>query len=90
MEKEVDRVIPERAGSPEVVFEPEGGVNEGIILRRRGGFEPDVTQAGGGAEGGVFGNVLVVVPDVGRSERGKVGGDGREDEARGHERTLPT
>src|SRR6185437_6239362 len=88
VEEEIDRVIPEGAGFPKVVFDPECGVNERIVLRRRGGFEPDVAQASGRAERLVFGDVLVIVPDVGRSERGEVGGDGREDEARGDDQIL--
>ncbi len=76
MEEEVIEVIAEGVLAPEVVFEPESRVSEGIILGFGfEGFEPDFFQAGGGAELDVLLDVAVVVPDEAVFEDGIIGGE---------------
>lgn len=83
VKENIVEVIEEWVKAGEVIFDPECRVNDGVILRERQGMDPDGEQAGPGAEEGIAGDVLGVVPDESRgAEDGNVG-DEDEEENRG-------
>src|SRR5207248_7124071 len=86
-QKDVDLVISARLAVPELVFDPEGRENEGVILRRMCGVQPDFRQAMRGTQVRVEGDVVVVVPDEGARGRRAVGReDGGEEQSAHHPR----
>lgn len=79
VEKHVGGMVANGIQRPDLVFEPEDGegdrvIVEGLVLRI-----PDNVQSIPGADGRVVDEPHVVVPDVGASDGGKKGQD-REDE----------
>src|SRR5581483_10836552 len=72
--------------SPEVIFQPEGGMNEGIVLRYRSGFEPDLPQPVQAAQGFVLDDVGVIVPNKTSGQRRQV----REQGQRGQRQPQPS
>ena len=92
VEGDVGDVVAEGVVLPEVVFDPEGGEGGGVVLLG-GGFGgvvdegvgapgPDAGEAVGVVEGGVVGDVGVVVPDEAGTavEDGQVGDAGEKEQ----------
>ena len=63
MEQDVDEVIAERLQLPEVVFRPEAGKGQRIILEGGPWFGPDLSQAVDRSECLVLRDVVVIIPD---------------------------
>ena len=63
MQKNVVNVIERRMQPNEMIFDPEGGMDQRIILRRRRGMNPDGQQTGQRAEKRIAGDILRIVPD---------------------------
>lgn len=93
MEEEVDQVVAEGIVPPEMVFEPEDGESERIVLRGGvlvgvgiGEGGPDAGQAGESFDlGGDGADVLVVVPDEGAVDGGEEGDEDEQCEQAGPE-----
>ena len=63
MQENVDEVIFERLQSPEMVFDPETGEDQRIVLDGGTGLDPDAFQTLHGSERGIFGYIEIVIPD---------------------------
>jgi hypothetical protein len=75
----VDVVTDGRIG-PEVVFDPPGGLGEGVVLMKGVDVEPDLVEAFEGAEMSVLGDMEIVVPDELGAKGGGEGDDDQENE----------
>ena len=64
MKKHIDKVIPQRAEVPQVVFKPKGREDHGIVLNRCTWFKPDPFQPLEIGQNRVVGHIDIVVPDV--------------------------
>ena len=63
MEKDVDDVVAQRVQAPKVVFDPESGVDDGVVLGIDVGWIEIASRPGTGAQDWILGDVLRVVPD---------------------------
>ena len=63
MEKHVGEVVSGRSKPPEVVFDPERGVNQRVVLRRRSRVGPDSQESMKRSEVYVLRYVVIVIPD---------------------------
>lgn len=76
VDEAVDDAVGQGRASKDLILQPEGGVGEGVVLRRPAGFEADLGPDGDEsvevAQGG-HARVAVVVPDEFRGEAGDVG-----------------
>src|SRR5581483_450576 len=77
MQTNVHRVITGGSQSPEMVFQPETGMHQRIILGRGVYLGPDMPQPVQVAKGGVLGHIGVVVPNKSALERGEIGEQGQ-------------
>jgi hypothetical protein len=79
MEEDRDEVVPKRRVAPEPMLQPEGGVDDRVVLLGRARLEPDAAEAVERTEGG-RGEVLLVVPEQSAVPGGVVGGERDDDE----------
>jgi hypothetical protein len=75
VQRDVDEVIAEHGIAPYAMFQPEGAVEERIILLRGAEIEPDAPETVQGTKIGA-GHVHVVVPGQAAVEGGQAGGNG--------------
>ena len=90
VQQDVGDVESEGVEAPEVILEPEGREDQGIILGKRRGLEPDASQAFQIPQRRVPCDVRIVVPDEAALERGYVGDERHhDDQGRPERRLLP-
>src|SRR5690348_15166697 len=81
MQGDVQKMVADDPIGPEVVFQPEGTVEQRIVLLGGGGVGPDAPEAVEVAEIGA-GDVGGVVPEERAVDGGQVCGEGHEDDRR--------
>ena len=59
-----------------MILEPEGRMNEGVVLGNGADLEPDSVETVQIAQRGVLGNIIVIVPNKAATQRGKVDDNG--------------
>ena len=59
-----------------MILEPEGRMNERIVLGNRTDFEPDSIKTVQIAQGGILCDIIIIVPNEAAPQRGKIGNDG--------------
>ncbi len=67
---------PKWVEAPEMILEPKGAVNQGIVLGHRADFEPDAIQAMQVVQGGISGDIIVIIPNETAAQCRQVGGEG--------------
>ncbi len=86
MKQNVYEVVAARGEFPCLVFDPEAGKRERVVLWRSAGLKPDSTKAIRRPQRGVVLNVVVVVPDeTAMLDDGKIGDTCEEDQRRGED-----
>jgi len=73
VEQHVVQVVPEWRQAPQLILDPEGRVDQRVVLRNGPDLAPDPSQSRNRPQGQVVGHVIVVVPDVAALQRGEVG-----------------
>ena len=68
----VHEMVAGRTESPQMMLDPKCCEDDGVVLGRRFGLEPNLPQSAERTKRAVFGDVIVVIPNEGRRERRQI------------------
>jgi len=89
VQQNVHEMIAQRVQSPELMLQPERGINQRKILRLGVGGKPDFMQTVGIRQHWIIGDVFVIIPDVAAPQGGQISCQRRYDEQPGQGNGMP-
>ena len=63
-----------------MIFQPEGGVNQRVVLRHRTHFEPDALQSTQIVQSRILRYIIIVIPDESAAQRREIGQEDKEND----------